>query len=234
MWYECVTRSVSRSHRSVGWVLLYGDIMWSTISGSIALMNELKLAWGNHWWSVDVYYHSFSLCRSLIASGRQWTTARCYSTAAVLLILSGLLFVLFMNSRNPAPVIKSQQQTLVYNQEESIYTTLSSASSQGRTPSPPGTSVAATETTPLESGANKLHSPVFTSNVSMSLFASDRFSVVVQPERVVTSADVSNVFVSILTVPKYHRYRFAYQLMTWVQTFNPAQVCVWYVGGREM
>ena len=163
---------------------------------------------------------------TFVASGRQRTTIRYYVAAVVLFISSGLLFVLFLSSKNPAPVvIKSQQQMLVYKQEKGINT----ASSQGRTPSPPGTGVAATtpmETPPLESGANKLQSPVFTSNVSMSLFASDHSSVVVRPERVVTSADVSNVFVSILTVPKYHGHRFSYQLMTWVQTFNPAQVCV--------
>ena len=130
------------------------------------------------------------VCRmTFVASGRQGTTIRCYMTAVVLLILSGLLLVLFVSSKNSAPVIETQQQTLVYKQEE-------------------------------------LPSPVFTSNVSMSLFASDHSSVVVRPERVVTSADVSNVFVSILTVPKYHGHRFSYQLMTWVQTFNPAQVCV--------
>ena len=63
-----------------------------------------------------------------------------------------------------------------------------------------------------------------TTNVTMSLMASDRTTVVVRPERVYPAADVSNVFVSILTVPKLHNSRLSYQLMSWIQSFDPKQV----------
>ena len=64
--------------------------------------------------------------------------------------------------------------------------------------------------------------PLITANVTMPLMAST--AVVVRPERVYPAADVSNVFVSILTVPKLHNSRLSYQLMSWIQSFNPKQV----------
>ena len=64
-----------------------------------------------------------------------------------------------------------------------------------------------------------------TANMTMEVTSSDGKAVIVRPERVVPpAANVSNVYVSVLTVPKLHESRLSYQLMTWTQSFNPRQV----------
>ena len=66
-----------------------------------------------------------------------------------------------------------------------------------------------------------------TQNVSVVLTAGHGSSQIsIKPERIPAVASLSNVYISVLTVPSYHNPRFSFQLMTWLQTFNPEQVDV--------
>ena len=83
-------------------------------------------------------------------------------------------------------------------------------------------SVTSSPTPPSKSGV--VITASITANVTMYVSNADRTPVTVRPERVIPHADVSNVYVSILTVPKLHGSRLSYQLMSWIQSFKPQQV----------
>ena len=61
--------------------------------------------------------------------------------------------------------------------------------------------------------------------ISMNVTTTDGTTVTVRPEKNTTiAARASNVYVSVLTVPVFHKKRLSYQLMTWIPTFTPRQV----------
>ena len=67
--------------------------------------------------------------------------------------------------------------------------------------------------------------PASTPDVSVVLNVTHGSSqITITPERVPTIESLSNVYLSILTIPRFHSTRFSFQLMTWLQTFNPVQV----------
>ena len=73
--------------------------------------------------------------------------------------------------------------------------------------------------------AEQLTRPASTPDVSVVLNGSHGSSQIsITPERVPTIESLSNVYLSILTMPQFHGTRFSFQLMTWLQTFNPVQV----------
>ena len=63
------------------------------------------------------------------------------------------------------------------------------------------------------------HVYIVPSNVTLSLSPTLK----IRPERLDTHIN-PNIYMSVLTVPKHHPTRFALQLLTWMQTFNPKQV----------
>ena len=60
---------------------------------------------------------------------------------------------------------------------------------------------------------------VVPSNVTLPLSP----TLTIRPERFHTYIN-PNIYMSVLTVPKHHPTKFALQLLTWMQTFNPKQV----------
>ena len=49
-------------------------------------------------------------------------------------------------------------------------------------------------------------------------------SIDIKPERKPPLANLSDVYISVLTAPVYHNSRFAVQYLTWLQTVDPKNV----------
>ena len=67
--------------------------------------------------------------------------------------------------------------------------------------------------------------PVKLPSMLASLRLSSSETVLITPEKLDQNKYINeDVYMSVLTTPKHHESRFAYQLLTWLQTFNPNQV----------
>ena len=67
--------------------------------------------------------------------------------------------------------------------------------------------------------------PVKVSSILASLRLSSSETVLITPEKLDQNKYISEeVYMSLLTTPRHHESRFAHQLLTWMQTFNPNQV----------
>ena len=63
------------------------------------------------------------------------------------------------------------------------------------------------------------------SSLPASLHLSSSETVLITPEKLDQNKYISEeVYMSLLTTPRHHELRFAQQLLTWMQTFNPKQV----------
>lgn len=51
----------------------------------------------------------------------------------------------------------------------------------------------------------------------------------IRPERLPPPDQSSDIYISLLTAPKFHNMRFSLQYLTWLQTIDPKQVTLYNI-----